>query len=276
MTPLARDVFDGATAERRLAAYLRRSPPPTAFGAFSRLELTAAAACITYVERTQLGKRPPLSPPVREAAGATLAIDQATRGNLELVRTLSGERRGSLLAAIDRTVTAAGSRLLAQRLAAPLTDPSAIARRLDAVARIRRPTPARAPTCASGSRPRPIWRARWRASWSAAAGRAISPPSATASLPRPTSRRGWRRSPRARRRASRRRCRRCAGPIAALAAELAAALADELPPFKRDGGFVRAGYDAALDEARALRDESRRVDRRAAGALCRRRPASAR
>src|SRR2546423_11763697 len=45
-----------------------------AFGALSRLELTAAAACVTYVERTQLGKRPPLSPPLREAQGATLAI----------------------------------------------------------------------------------------------------------------------------------------------------------------------------------------------------------
>src|SRR5205814_8826296 len=104
------------------------------FGSLSRLELTAAAACVTYVERTQLGRRPPLSPPMREAAGATLLIDQATRSNLELVRTLAGERRGSLLAAIDRTVTAAGSRLLAQRLAAPLTDPQAIAARHNAVA----------------------------------------------------------------------------------------------------------------------------------------------
>src|SRR5213078_3562656 len=103
------------------------------FGALSRLELTAAAACISYVERTQLGARPPLSPPVREAQGATLAIDQATRSNLELARARSGERRGSLLAAIDRTVTAAGSRLLAQRLAAPLTDPGAIERHQDAI-----------------------------------------------------------------------------------------------------------------------------------------------
>src|SRR5579883_1031405 len=133
LTPLPRDVFDGATAERRLAAYFAVATTAS-FGAFSRVELTAAAAAVTYVERTQLGKRPPLSPPMREAAGATLAIDQATRGNLELMRTLSGERRGSLLAAIDRTVTAAGSRLLAQRLAAPLTDPAAIGERLDAVA----------------------------------------------------------------------------------------------------------------------------------------------
>src|SRR5712675_2011682 len=91
VTPLPRDVFDGATAERRLANYFAVSTTQ-AFGALSRLELTAAAACISYVERTQLGRRPPLSPPVREREGATLAIDQATRVNLELVRALSGDR----------------------------------------------------------------------------------------------------------------------------------------------------------------------------------------
>ena len=133
MTPLTRDVFDGATAERRLCDYFAVATMD-GFGAMSRLEATAAAAAVTYVERTQVGKRPPLSPPSREAAGTTMAIDPATRANLELTRTLAGERRGSLLDAIDRTVTAAGSRLLAQRLAAPLTDSAAIARRLDAVA----------------------------------------------------------------------------------------------------------------------------------------------
>ncbi|MGA8612593.1 MAG: DNA mismatch repair protein MutS, partial [Xanthobacteraceae bacterium] len=133
LTPLARDVFDGATAERRLAAFFGVATSES-FGTFSRVELTAAAATVTYIERTQIGRRPPLSPPVREAAGATLSIDQATRSNLELIRAISGERRGSLLSAIDRTITAAGSRLLAQRLAAPLTDPAEIAHRLDAVA----------------------------------------------------------------------------------------------------------------------------------------------
>ena len=158
VTPLTRDVFDGATAERRLAGYFSVATTE-AFGTLSRLELTAAAACITYVERTQLGQRPPLSAPLREAQDATLLIDQATRANLELVRTLSGERAGSLLAAIDRTVTAAGSRLLAQRLAAPLTDPDAISRRHDAVAHFvgdaqaRRDT-ARAPEVRPRSRPR--------------------------------------------------------------------------------------------------------------------------
>src|SRR5436190_20088755 len=133
VTPLARDVFDGATAERRLASYFAVATTES-FGTFSRLELTAAAACITYVERTQLGQRPPLSPPAREAIGTTLIIDAATRANLELMRTLSGERRGSLRDANDRTGPVAGARLVRQRLGAPLTDPDAIALRLDAVA----------------------------------------------------------------------------------------------------------------------------------------------
>src|SRR5277367_1109878 len=132
VTPLTRDMFDSATAERRLCDYFAVATMD-GLSAMSRLEATAAAAAVTYIDRTQVGKRPPLSPPAREAAGTTMAIDPATRANLELTRTLAGERRGSLLDAIDCTVTPAGSRLLAQRLAAPLTDSIAIARRLDAI-----------------------------------------------------------------------------------------------------------------------------------------------
>src|SRR5262249_28630515 len=255
VTPLARDVFDGATAERRLAGYFGLATTES-FGALSRLELTAAAACISYVERTPLGQRPPRSPPIREAQGTTLAIDQATRMNLELVRTLAGERRGSLLAAIDRSVTAAGSRLLAQRLAAPLTDPDAIARRHDAVEffvtdaaargelreRLKAaPHLARALARRGGGRGGPGALAATGAGIAAAAdiAAALEQPKVPVELAQAAQ-------------ALRR-------PAPAIAAELAAALAEELPHLKRDGGFVRAGYDAALDEARALRDESRRV-----------------
>src|SRR5579872_604559 len=132
VTPLTRDVFDSSTAERRLCDYFAVATMD-GLSAMSRLEATAAAAAVTYIDRTQVGKRPPLSPPAREAAGTTMAIDPATRANLELTRTLAGERRGSLLSAMDETVTAAGSRLLAQHIAAPLTDIAAIRGRLDAV-----------------------------------------------------------------------------------------------------------------------------------------------
>src|SRR6476620_10652099 len=252
VTPLTRDVFDGASAERRLAGYFGLSTTE-GFGALSRLELTAAAACITYVERTQLGQRPPLSPPVREPQGATLLIDQATRSNLELVRTLSGERRGSLLAAIDRSVTAAGSRLLAQRLAAPLTDADEIAHRLNAVgafvsdsaarAELRErlkaaPDLARALTRIVIARagPRDLAAIRDGIFASAAIAERIW---ALGELPRDLAR----------------AVEALREPDGALAAELDRALADELPASRRDGGFVRAEYEPALDEARALRDE---------------------
>ena len=230
-----------------------------AFGALSRLELTAAAACVTYVERTQIGKRPPLSPPLRESAGATMAIDQATRANLELMRTLAGERRGSLLAAIDRTVTAAGSRLLAQRLAAPLTEPAAIARRLDAVRSFCRRHGCARRDCARACRRRPILPARCRGWRSPRRAARSCRASATALLAAGRSRpRGSDRC-KERRPKSPRRCAPAGSPTAMLRPSLSAALADELPPFKRDGGFVREGYDTTLDETRALRDESRRV-----------------
>jgi DNA mismatch repair protein MutS len=256
VTPLTRDVFDGATAERRVASYFAVATTD-AFGAFSRLELTAAAACVTYVERTQIGKRPPLSPPVREAQGATLAIDAATRANLELMRTLGGERRGSLAATVDRTVSAAGSRLLAQRLAAPLTDARAIEARLGAVAALVgdpalrgdvRTSLASAPDLARAlarlvvGRGGPRDLAAIRDGLDAAAALAarlseLAP--APAQIAQAAAALG--------------------APDPALAAGLAAALADELPALKRDGGFIRTGYDGPLDETRALRDESRRV-----------------
>jgi DNA mismatch repair protein MutS len=254
--PLTRDVFDGATAERRLSSFFGVATTAS-FGAFSRIELTAAAAAITYIERTQLGKRPPLSVPAREAAGATLAIDQATRGNLELVRTIGGERRGSLLAAIDCTLTSAGGRLFAQRLAAPLTDPNEIAHRLDTVGAFVSDSAARSGLRALLEAVPDLARALARIAVGRggprdlaairdgilAAAEFAARLAAMADIPREL----------VQAIDSLRR------PDAAIAAELANALADELPALRRDGGFVRAGFLPALDEAGALRDESRRV-----------------
>src|SRR5229473_553956 len=255
VTPLARDVFDGASAERRLAGYFAVATVDV-FGALSRLELTAAAACVTYVERTQLGKRPPLSPPAREAAGATLAIDAATRANLELMRTQSGERRGALIAAIDRTVTVAGARMLAQRLAAPLTDPAAIIRRLDAVGLFVSEVDLRADVRARLAAAPDLARALARlvvgrggprdlaairdglhaaaelSERLAAAPQVAEVADAVISLRRPDP---------------------------AIAAESSAALGEDLPLWRRDGGFIGAHYDETLDDTRSLRDESRRV-----------------
>ncbi len=256
VTPVTRDVFDGATAERRLSDYFAVATSE-AFGTLSRLELVAAAGCVTYVERTQLGKRPPLSPPVREAQGATLSIDQATRANLELTRTLGGERRGSLLATIDRTVTSAGSRLLAQRLAAPLTEPEAIGERLDTVEIFAGDAIARqqtrellhiAPDMARALSRLVVGRGGPRdlAAIRDGIGAAVALAARLDRLPRKSTELSSVLAALLR-------------PEQALMREIMAALADELPLFKRDGGFVRGGYDSALDEFRSLRDESRQV-----------------
>jgi DNA mismatch repair protein MutS len=256
VTPLTRDVFDTATAEKRLCDYFAVATMD-GFGTMSRLEATAAAANLTYIDRTQVGKRPPLSPPTREAAGTTLAIDPATRANLELTRTLAGERRGSLLDAIDVTVTAAGSRLLAQRLAAPLTDVASITRRLDAVSAFVADGAVRDDIRATLRSAPDISRALARLSVGrggprdlaglrdgiAAADQALAIAARMTDAPQEIV-------------AAMEALQR---PSRDLAAEFAAALDDQLPLLKRDGGFVRSGYDATLDETRALRDESRQV-----------------
>src|SRR2546429_4605863 len=256
VTPLTRDVFDGATAERRLCDYFAVATMD-GLSAMSRLEATAAAAAVTYIDRTQVGKRPPLSPPSREAAGTTMAIDPATRANLELTRTLAGEPRGALLDAIDCTLTPARARLLAQRLAAPLTESAAIARRLDAIAVFVTDTAARddirsmlkgAPDMSralarlSVGRGGPRDLAGLRDGILAAdsalarlAGLNDPPPEITSIMD-----------------ALRR-------PSRDLAREFARALAEQLPLIKRDGGFVREQYEPALDETRSLRDASRLV-----------------
>src|ERR1700722_7348557 len=256
VTPLTRDVFDSSTAERRLCDYFAVATMD-GLSAMSRLQATAAAAAVTYIDRTQEGKRPPLSPPAREGPGTAMAIDPATRANLELTRTLAGERRGSLLDAIDCTVTPAGSRLLAQRLAAPLPDSAGITRRLDAIAAFVADTAVRDELRTTLRAAPDMSRALARLSVGRggprdlaglrdgilAADRALAqlsaldhPPQEIASVMEALRR-----------------------PSRDLAREFERALAEQLPLIKRDGGFVREGYEPALDETRNLRDASRLV-----------------
>ncbi|MDE2410985.1 MAG: DNA mismatch repair protein MutS [Sphingomonadales bacterium] len=100
------------------------------FGAFSRAMLAAAGGLIAYLAHVGRGKLPLLLPPVARAGEAHLAMDEATRASLEILVASGGTRRGSLVEAVDRCVTGAGARQLADDLSAPLTDRSAIEERL--------------------------------------------------------------------------------------------------------------------------------------------------
>ncbi|MEI4484372.1 MULTISPECIES: DNA mismatch repair protein MutS [unclassified Phyllobacterium] len=255
VSPQPPSLFDSATAENRIQRYFDVSTLD-GFGQFSRAELSAISGAIAYVEKTQLAERPPLMRPERESEGSSLFIDPATRGNLELLRTLSGKREGSLLRAIDRTTTGGGARLLAERLTSPLTDPAAIAERLDSISFFlaRQPLADLMQSALRGvpDMPRALSRlAVGRGGPRDLGALALGLEAASEifhlfsgeELPSELA-----------------RVRECLAQLPLdFAAHLDRSLADELPLLKRDGGFVRAEYHAELDEMRALRDHSRRI-----------------
>lgn len=250
--------FDSENGRRRLET-LYGVAALDGFGSFGRAELGAAGALVDYLDLTQKGRLPRLAELRRWSPGGLMEIDAATRRNLELTRTLAGDRRGSLLAVLDRTVTGAGARQLAARLAAPLTDPAQIDRRLDAVQFF-----------VNSSRCRNDVRETLRAI-----------PDVDRALSRLALERGGPRDLAAIRDAlaavpAVRAAVSGSGPLEpppaaivealddlgghdALVGLLGRALAAELPMLARDGGFVATGHDPELDRLRELRDQSRRL-----------------
>ena len=124
-TPLAQTMFDSAAGVERLATAFGVSTLD-GLGDFGRADIAALGALIEYLTATQKGQLPLLRQPQCEARDDFVAIDAATRRNLELTQTLSGEKSGSLLSVVDRSVTAAGARLLYRRVTTP-------SQRLDAI-----------------------------------------------------------------------------------------------------------------------------------------------
>lgn len=256
LTPLPSVRFDSQNGEKRLKE-LFSVATLDAFGAFNRAELAAAGALVDYVELTQKGKFPLIKTPVQMAPGDVMSIDAATRRNLELTRTLTGERNGSLLATIDRTVTGGGGRRLAADMAGPLSEPEKISARLDMVNFFtsdhgrrehlrdilrRCPDTERALSRLVLGRGGPRDLAVIRDGLAETANiRANLSTSGLDSLPDGLAEASEQ-----------------LGYHADLVELLATALAPDLPLLARDGGFIARGYRPDLDEHRALRDESRR------------------
>lgn len=132
LTDLSRAAFDSTAAEKRICD-LFNIATLDAFGSYTRAEVSAMGALIEYLDITQKGKLPLLRPPQKEAEARFVQIDAATRRNLELTHALSGGRAGSLLSIMDKTVTAAGARLLERRISSPSRVEGIITNRLDAV-----------------------------------------------------------------------------------------------------------------------------------------------
>ena len=252
LTHLARASFDSTGAEKRLCSLFSVSSLE-GFGTFTRAELAAMGGLVDYLDLTQRGNLPLLRPPVKEAPGGTVQIDAATRRNLEITASLQGGREGSLLSAVDRTVTAPGARLLERRLSAPSRDLPTIQARLETIrflldqshirhtlrAALRRvPDMDRALSRIALDRggPRDLTAIRaGLAQAEAIAAQLTNAPPLLASAAKALI------------------------GHAALVDLLDQALIAEPPLLARDGGFIAAGFDPELDETRSLRDEGRGV-----------------
>jgi DNA mismatch repair protein MutS len=251
LTTLGAAAFDSTAGEKRLCG-LFKVGSLDAFGSFDRAEIAVMSALVEYLDITQRGNLPLLRPPQRETQNGAMQIDAATRRSLELTHAMNGGRAGSLLATIDRTVTAGGARLLERRLSSPSCDLATIIARQDAVAYM-------------VDQPRVCDDIRDLLRGTHDLDRALS---------RLALDRGGPRDMAAIRNtiAQAMRLPKAADlpdQLAQMARDLTghddlcdlldAALIAEPPLLARDGGFIAAGHDPDLDEARKLRDEGRSV-----------------
>ncbi|MBN8522094.1 MAG: DNA mismatch repair protein MutS [Alphaproteobacteria bacterium] len=248
-------LFDSGNAQKRLEDMYGVGSLQS-YGSFSRAEIAAAGSLIDYIRRTQVGKMPRLQPLRQMTAQDVMEIDSATRRNLELTRTLSGERSGSLLDILDRCLTAGGSRLLSLRLMNPLMNIADINRRLDeidsclsqeplrhSVRKILRQAPDMeralsrlslgrgSPRDLGGVRDGLICAQNLRAFLTSG-----SAPSGLKDITQDLA---------------------MASGTRTCADTLSQALMDDLPFLDREGGFIKPGFAPELDQLRSLRDESR-------------------
>ncbi len=259
ITPLPAAHFDSLAGERDLKEKLGVREL-AGFGTFSHAELAAIAAVLKYIDLTQIGRKPLLRPPRRTSSDEILLIDAASRASLELTRSISGQKRGSLLDTIDHTVTGPGARELSARLSSPLRDQKTIVARHEAVSffvendtlrqDIRRklkhtPDLARAVSRLSFGRgaPRDLTSIREAISSAQNCCQLLQGDAGLAGLPD----------------VIQSISESLAQTPSSFLQSLKAALVDEPPPTRRDGGFIRSGFKPELDEARGLSESGRKV-----------------
>uniref|UniRef100_UPI0040484292 DNA mismatch repair protein MutS n=1 Tax=Yoonia sp. TaxID=2212373 RepID=UPI0040484292 len=253
LTTLGGAAFDSTAGEKRLTA-LFKVGSLDAFGSFDRAQISAMSAVAEYLEITQRGNLPLVRPPVIEGQATAMQIDAATRRSLELTRGADGGRSGSLLAAIDRTVTAGGARLLERRLASPSCALSVIKERQESIAYLVEKTRLAADLREGLRGVHDLDRALARLALGRGGPRDMTAIRNTIAQAETLLRVVPKALPR-----------ELLAAKAALAGHselltlLDEALVAEPPLLARDGGFIAPQFDDALDEARKLRDEGRSV-----------------
>ena len=266
-TVLETEILSSGRAASVLSDYFNVANP-SFLGDLSRAHIAACGTLLAYLQKTQIAQMPRLARPHIEAPEHHLELDAATRANLELTHTQTGEKTGSLLETIDMTVSAAGARELADRLAAPLGELCAICARHQAVEFFVDESAAREDlrqalknlpdmmralsrlVLARGG-PRDLQALGIGLRGGEAVRARLSNIEVAAGLPEEINAMLTPLTCFGSDEASKR--------LAQLVGTLHAALGDTLPVLARDGDFVRDGYHAPLDQARELSSASRRV-----------------
>jgi len=255
VTELANSAFDSSSATERLKKTFNIETID-GLGAFNRAEMSAMGAIIEYLQITQKGKLPLLSRPRRELNSSFMAIDTATRKNLELTKGLSsGNKSGSLLSVIDQTLTSGGARLLEKRISSPSTNLDEIKKRLNSIDFMIADAELSYSLQSELRKVPDLDRALSRISLDRAGPRDLV-----------AIRNGLRQSSIITKMLSNFSLPMLIEQKSAVFPDqdkilnlLTEALSDEPPILTRDGGFIREGFDPKLDEARRLRNEGRKV-----------------
>ena len=250
--------FDSQFAQRRLQE-IYKTATLEGMAELSRAQLAALGGVIAYLDDTQKGRDLHLKPVRHVAHAGYMEIDPATRRSLELTRSLNGEKKGTLLAVIDRSLTAGGARELAARITMPLKNKTEIEARLDLVEMmLGEAVLADAVRGALKTMP-DLERGLSRLALGHGGPRDLA---GVANAITAANRLAKALAVRQNTLLAQEQCDALANILSAgtpLAARLGEALTDELPHLARDGGFIRQGFDSVLDAFLVLRDESRRL-----------------
>ena len=252
--PLPNESFENSNLEENFRKFFSNGLGEVDF---SNAQISAINGILTYLSQTQISKKPFLMPPILIEKSRILEIDPATRRSLEITQTLSGEKKGCLLHTIDKTKTAIGARLLANRIASPLTVKLEIEERLDLASWFLSQNIIKTELSEllkglldferSLSRlsvgrggPRDLFALATAIEKVEQISKLIEP-SLTTSSPSLLI-----------------NIKKVVNEPYSLSVKIKNALAENLPLLTREGQFIRAGFNSKLDSLRNLRDESRR------------------
>ena len=257
--PLARFNYDNASL--RIKEFFRVETLDS-FGSFSNPEVMAAGVLLDYIETTQKGKIPRLERPIKISENDVMEIDAATRRNLELIESISSDKSTSLLSTIDKTITGAGGRLLSYRLANPLKNIQEINNRLDVVEFFIEHSNIRDDLRSLLKSFPDIERALNRISLGRGGPRDLASikqgleiiPSVKNLIKSFSKDDKIRALP-----SSLDNILENLGFHNTIVENLKSALAEELPLLSRDGNFIKEGYSPALDEIKAIREDSHKI-----------------